>query len=134
MATIVQTAQKAGTFKTLVKAVQAAGLTDTLSGPGPFTVFAPNDEAFGSLSEGAIEGLLKDIPRLRSVLNFHVVAGKHMAADIQKMTSVKNLQGASMAVDTSRGVRIHGAQVIQTDIQADNGVIHVVDSVLMPSE
>jgi uncharacterized surface protein with fasciclin (FAS1) repeats len=130
----VQTAQRVGTFKTLVKAVQAAGLMDTLSGSGPFTLFAPTDDAFGRLAEGTLDGWMKDIPQLRSVLNCHLVYGKHMAADIEAMKSVKNLQGESLAIDITRGVRIRGAELIQTDIVADNGVIHVIDGVLTPGQ
>ncbi len=132
MANIVQTAQKVGTFKTLMKAVQAAGMMDTLSGPGPYTLFAPNDEAFDRLPEGTLERWMKDIPGLRSVLNCHVVQGSHMRAGIEASRSLQNMQGQTMTVDTGRGLRIDGAQVIQSDITADNGVIHVIDSVLMP--
>ena len=131
MANIVQTAVAAGSFKTLVKAVQAAGLADTLSGPGPFTVFAPTDEAFAKLPAGTVEGLLKDIPKLKSVLTYHVVAGRMMAADVVKQSSLKTVQGQSISVDTKGGAKVNGANIIKTDIATDNGVIHVIDKVTL---
>ncbi len=132
MPNIVQTAVQAGLFKTLVKAVQAAGLEGTLAGPGMFTLFAPNDNAFAKLPPGTVDGLLKDMPKLRDVLTYHVVPGKHMAADVARQRSLTTVQGQEIAVDASAGVKIDGATVIQPDIQADNGVIHVIDSVIMP--
>jgi len=132
MANIVDTAVKAGSFTALVKAVQAAGLADTLSGPGPFTVFAPNDGAFGKLPQGTVENLLKDIPKLKDVLTYHVVSGRHMASDVAKQRSLKTVQGQSISVRTEGGVKVDGATVVQADIAADNGVIHVIDSVIMP--
>jgi uncharacterized surface protein with fasciclin (FAS1) repeats len=132
MANIVQTAVAAGSFKTLVKAVQAAGLADTLSSPGPFTVFAPTDEAFAKLPAGTVEGLLKDIPKLKSVLTYHVVAGRMMAADVVKQSSLKTVQGQSISVDTKGGAKVNGANIIKTDIATDNGVIHVIDKVILP--
>ncbi len=132
MPNIVQTAVKAGSFQTLVKAVRAAGLADTLSGPGPFTVFAPNDAAFAKLPAGTIEGMLKDIPKLKNVLTYHVVQGKHMAADVAKQSSLKALQGQTLMVDAKGGVKVAGATVVQPDIEADNGVIHVIDRVMLP--
>jgi len=132
MANIVQTAVAAGSFKTLVKAVQAAGLADTLSSPGPFTVFAPTDEAFAKLPAGTVEGLLKDIPKLKSVLTYHVVAGRMMAADVVKQSSLKTVQGQSISVDTKSGAKVDGANIVKTDIATDNGVIHVIDKVILP--
>ena len=132
MPNIVQTAVRAGSFQTLVRAVQGAGLADVLSGPGPFTVFAPNDAAFAKLPTGTVDGLLKDIPKLKNVLTYHVVAGKHMAADIAKQSSLKTLQGESLTVETTGGVKVGGATVVQPDIQADNGVIHVINRVMIP--
>ena len=132
MANIVETAIAAGSFKTLVEAVKAANLVDTLSGPGPFTVFAPNDEAFAKLPAGTVEGLLKDIPKLKSVLTYHVLPGKVMSSDISKMRSAKTVQGQSVSIDTSDGVKIDNAKVVKADIEADNGVIHVIDSVILP--
>ena len=132
MADIVDTAAGAGTFTTLVQAVQAAGLVDTLKGPGPFTVFAPTDDAFAKLPGGTVEGLLNDIPRLTAVLTYHVVPGKVMAADVAGLTSAATVQGGTLGIDAASGVKVNGANVVQTDIAADNGVIHVIDSVLLP--
>jgi len=132
MANIVETAIAAGSFKTLVEAVKAANLVDTLSGPGPLTVFAPNDEAFAKLPAGTVEGLLKDIPKLKSVLTYHVLPGKVMSSDISKMRSAKTVQGQSVSIDTSDGVKVDNAKVVKADIEADNGVIHVIDSVILP--
>lgn len=132
MANIVETAVGAGTFNTLVAAVTAAGLADTLSGEGPFTVFAPTDEAFAALPAGTVEGLLADIPALTKVLTYHVVAGKVMAADVVTLTSATTLEGSNVTIDASNGVKVNGANVVATDIECDNGVIHVVDAVLLP--
>jgi uncharacterized surface protein with fasciclin (FAS1) repeats len=132
MANIVEVAVGAGSFKTLVAAVQAAGLVDTLTGHGPFTVFAPNDEAFAKLPAGTVEALLKDIPKLTSILTYHVVAGKVMAADAAKLTSAATVQGQMLTIEHAHGVTINGAKVVAADIAADNGVIHVIDSVLLP--
>jgi uncharacterized surface protein with fasciclin (FAS1) repeats len=137
MADIVDTAVAAGTFKTLVTAVKAAGLVDTLKSKGPFTVFAPNDDAFAKLPKGTVEGLLKDIPKLKAVLTYHVVAGKVMAADVVKLKSAKTVQGQEVKVDASKwhlhkSVKINDAEVIKADIVTDNGVIHVIDKVLLP--
>lgn len=132
MANIVETAIAAGTFKTLVQAVQAAGLVETLSGPGPFTVFAPTDDAFAKLPAGTVEGLLKDVPKLKNVLTYHVLSGRVLASDATKLTSAKTVQGQSITIDVKDGVRIDGARVIKADVRADNGVIHVIDSVILP--
>jgi uncharacterized surface protein with fasciclin (FAS1) repeats len=129
---IVDTAIAARSFTTLVKAVQAAGLVETLSGPGPFTVFAPTDEAFAKLPPGTIEALLADKAKLTAVLTYHVVAGKVMAADVVGLTSATTVQGSELTIDTSSGVKINGANVTATDIGASNGVIHVIDTVLLP--
>lgn len=129
---IVQTAIAAGQFKTLVKAVEAAGLAETLSGKGPFTVFAPTDEAFAKLPEGALEGLLKNPTALKGVLLSHVVPGKVMAADVAKLKTAKTALGQSVTIDTSKDVRVDNAKVVKTDIAASNGVIHVIDAVIMP--
>jgi len=131
---IVDTAVAAGSFNTLAQALQAAGLVATLKGPGPFTVFAPTDEAFAKLPAGALDGLLKDKAKLTAVLTYHVVAGKVMAADVVKLKEAKTLQGEAVAVDASKGVKINAANVVKTDIACSNGVIHVVDSVLMPKQ
>jgi uncharacterized surface protein with fasciclin (FAS1) repeats len=132
MADIVDTAVSAGNFKTLVAAVKAADLVDALKGEGPLTVFAPTDDAFAKLPEGTVDSLLNDVPRLKDILLYHVVDGKHMAADVAKMTSVKTLQGQSAAIDASAGVKVDGATVVQADLEVDNGVIHVIDSVILP--
>ena len=130
-ADIVDTAVAAGSFKTLVTAVKAAGLVDTLKGPGPFTLFAPNDEAFAKIPKADLDALLKDKAKLTAVLTYHVVPGKVMAADV-KPGMVKTVQGGSLTVKTMNGVKIDMANVVKTDITASNGVIHVIDSVVMP--
>ena len=129
---IVDTAVKAGNFKTLVAAVQAAGLVDTLKGPGPFTVFAPTDEAFAKIPKATLDGLLADKAALTKVLTYHVVPGKVMAKDV-KAGKVKTVQGSELTVATDGGgVMVDNAKVVKTDIVADNGVIHVIDSVVLP--
>jgi uncharacterized surface protein with fasciclin (FAS1) repeats len=128
---IVDTAIAAGSFKTLVAAIQAAGLVDTLKGPGPFTVFAPTDEAFAKVPKADLDALLKDKAKLTAVLTYHVVPGKVMAKDVSA-GMVKTVQGSSITVATAGGVTVDKARVTATDIAADNGVIHVIDSVIMP--
>lgn len=130
---IVDTAVAAGSFTTLVKAIQEAGLVETLKGAGPFTVFAPSDEAFAKLPAGTLEGLLKDKAKLASVLTYHVVPGKVMAADVVKLRSAKTVQGQLIQIDAKDGVRVNDAKVVKTDIEASNGVIHVIDAVILPS-
>jgi len=137
MADIVDTAVAAGSFKTLVTAVKAAGLVDTLKSKGPFTVFAPNDDAFAKLPKGTVEGLLKDIPKLKAVLTYHVVSGKVMAADVVKLKTAKTVQGQEVKIDASKwhlhkNPKINDANVVTVDVAADNGVIHVIDKVLLP--
>lgn len=130
---IVETAIGAGSFKTLVAAVKAAGLVETLAGPGPFTVFAPTDEAFAKLPQGTVEALLNDIPKLKSILTYHVVAGKVMAADVVKLTSAKTVNGQSVKIVVKDGkVMVDNANVVKTDIVCSNGVIHVIDAVILP--
>ena len=132
-ADIVDTAVSAGNFTTLVAAVKAAGLVDTLKSPGPFTVFAPTDAAFAKLPAGTVEGLLKDPEKLKSILLYHVVSGKVMAADVVKMKTAKTVEGASIKIHVAGGqVTVDNAKVVKTDIVCDNGVIHVIDTVLMP--
>ena len=128
---LVDTAVAAGSFKTLAAALTAAGLVDTLKGKGPFTVFAPTDEAFAKIPKADLDALLKDKAKLTSVLTYHVVAGKVMAADV-KAGKVKTVQGSELTVSTSTGVSVNNAKVIKTDIIADNGVIHVIDTVIIP--
>ena len=128
---IVDTAVAAGNFKTLATALTAAGLIDTLKGKGPFTVFAPTDAAFAKIPKADLDALLKDKTKLTAVLTYHVVPGKVMAADV-KAGKVKTVQGSELTISTTGGVMVDKAKVTSTDIVADNGVIHVIDSVIMP--
>ena len=130
--TIVDVASSTEGFSTLVAALQAAELVDTLAGQGPFTVFAPTDEAFAALPEGALDALLADKEQLTAVLTMHVVAGKAEAADVVGLDSVTTVQGAALDIDTTDGVSIGGANVVQADVGASNGVIHVIDRVILP--
>ncbi|MBO6755275.1 MAG: fasciclin domain-containing protein [Roseibium sp.] len=133
---IVDTAVGAGSFNTLVAAVQAAGLVDTLKGDGPFTVFAPTDEAFAKLPAGTVENLLKpeNKDQLVAVLTYHVVPGKVMSGDIAgKTMDVTTVQGGDIAVDATDGVKINEATVVTADVEASNGVIHVIDTVILPA-
>jgi uncharacterized surface protein with fasciclin (FAS1) repeats len=132
---IIDTAVAAGSFKTLAAAVTAAGLVPTLKGTGPFTVFAPTDDAFAKLPAGTVEALLADLPKLTAILTYHVVSGKVMAADVMTMDgkSATTVNGAMVSISTDDGVHLNGlSKVVTTDIECTNGVIHVVDSVLMP--
>jgi len=130
---IVQTAIGAGQFKTLVAAVKAAGLVETLSGPGPFTVFAPTDEAFNKLPKGTVEALLMDKDKLTAILTYHVVSGKVLADDVVNLTSAKTVNGQEVSIMVKYGkVMLDNAQVVKTDIICSNGVIHVIDSVILP--
>jgi uncharacterized surface protein with fasciclin (FAS1) repeats len=132
MKNIVETAIAAGQFRTLVAAVEAAGLVETLKA-GHYTVFAPTDEAFEKLPAGTVEGLLEDLPRLQSILSYHVVPGKVLARDIARLKSAKTVQGGELRVNANRGVKINNAKVTQADVEASNGVIHVIDTVLLPA-
>ena len=132
---IIDTAVAAGSFKTLAAALTAAHLVDTLKGAGPFTVFAPTDEAFAKLPAGTVESLLKDIPKLTAILTYHVVPGAVMASDVVTMDgqSAKTVNGAMVAISTKDGVKLNGTStVVKTDIACTNGVIHVIDAVLLP--
>jgi uncharacterized surface protein with fasciclin (FAS1) repeats len=133
MKNIVETAVEAGSFKTLVTAVTEAGLVETLSGAGPFTVFAPTDEAFAKIPADTIAAVLADKAKLTAILTYHVVAGKVMAADVVGMTSATTVQGGTVKIDASNGVKINDATIVTTDIETSNGVIHVIDTVLMPA-
>ncbi|MUG94254.1 fasciclin domain-containing protein [Scytonema sp. UIC 10036] len=134
MADIVDTAVNAGSFNTLVAAVKAANLVDTLKGAGPFTVFAPTDEAFAKLPEGTVDGLLQDIPKLTQILTYHVVPGKVTASEVVNLTSATTVEGSSVKIDASNGgVKVNDATVTTPDVAADNGVIHVIDKVLLPA-
>ena len=129
---IVDTAVAAGSFNTLVSAVEAAGLVDTLKGEGPFTVFAPTDEAFAKIPEDQIQALLANKTQLTEVLNYHVVAGSVMSTDLEDGMQVETLQGGNLSIDTTEGVMVNDAKVVQADIECTNGVIHAIDTVLMP--
>jgi uncharacterized surface protein with fasciclin (FAS1) repeats len=132
---IVDTAVAAGQFNTLAKALQAAGLVETLKGAGPFTVFAPTDEAFAKLPAGTLDALLKDIPKLKGILTYHVVAGKVMAADVVKLKTAKTVNGQSVRIMAKGGkVMVDNATVTKTDIETSNGVIHVIDTVILPKK
>ncbi len=132
MQNIVETAVAAGSFKTLVTAVQAAGLVETLSGVGPFTVFAPTDDAFAKIPKETLDAVLADKAKLTAILTYHVVSGKVMSQDVVTMTSAPTVQGGSVRIDASNGVKINDASVVKADIECSNGVIHVIDTVLMP--
>lgn len=131
MPDIVDIAVGAGSFETLVTAVKAAGLVETLKSPGPFTVFAPTDEAFAKLPPGTIHTLLQNIPQLTRILTFHVVSGKLTKADLEKVDSVISIEGSPIRIDTSDGFEVKNATVVAADIEADNGVIHVIDNVIL---
>jgi uncharacterized surface protein with fasciclin (FAS1) repeats len=135
MKDIIDTAVAADNFKTLAAALTAAGLIDTLKGDGPFTVFAPSDEAFAKLPSGTVESLLNDIPTLKSILTYHVVSGKVLAADVMTMDGkfATTVNGADIKISINDAVHLNGAsKVVATDIECTNGVIHVIDTVIMP--
>ncbi|MEJ6479201.1 MAG: fasciclin domain-containing protein [Octadecabacter sp.] len=129
---IVDTAIEAGSFTTLIAAVQAAGLEDTLRGEGPFTVFAPTDEAFAALPEGTVEGLLADPEALAAILTYHVVAGKVMSGDLSDGMMATTVNGGEITIMTTDGVMVNDANVVTADIETSNGVIHVIDKVILP--
>ncbi len=129
---IVAVAMGAGSFDTLVTALKAAGLVETLQGKGPFTVFAPTDEAFAKIPKSDLDALLADKEKLTAVLTYHVVQGRVMAADVAGLDSAMTVQGQSIDIQTAGGVTVDGAKVVQTDIMATNGVIHVIDTVILP--
>jgi uncharacterized surface protein with fasciclin (FAS1) repeats len=131
MADIVDIAVSADNFKTLVTAVQAANLVDALKSPGPFTVFAPTDEAFAKLPPGTITTLVQNIPQLTRILTYHVVAGKYMQEDLAKLAVVTSLEGSPIPIDCSEGFEVKNATVVAGNIEADNGVIHVIDTVIL---
>ncbi len=132
---IVETADKAGKFKTLIAAVTAAGLAETLNGAGPFTVFAPTDEAFAKVPTNTLTDLLKpeNKEKLTAILTYHVVSGKVMSADAAKLTTAKTVNGQDLKIDATNGVKINDANVVTADVEASNGVIHIIDTVLMPA-
>ena len=133
---IVDTAVAAGSFKTLAAALKAGGLIEALKGEGPFTVFAPTDEAFAKLPKGTVETLLKpeNKDKLVAILKYHVVSGKVLAADVVKIKEAKTLQGQAVMVNATDGVKINDSKVVKADIEASNGVIHVIDAVLLPKQ
>jgi len=130
---IVETAREAGSFTTLLAAVDAAGLSETLAGGGPFTVFAPTDEAFAQLPEGTVESLLREPAKLAEILTYHVVPGRVMAADAAGLTAAPTVHGDELPLSTDGGIHVAGARVVSADIEASNGVIHVIDRVLLPA-
>ena len=137
MADIVDTAMSSGIFNTLVTAIKAAGLVDTLKGPGPFTVFAPTDDAFAKLPKGELDMLLKDTAKLKDVLTFHVAEGKMMAADLAQHEYLQALNGGELRIDAKRwhlhrNIKVNEANIVKPDIAVDNGVCHAIDKVLMP--
>jgi uncharacterized surface protein with fasciclin (FAS1) repeats len=132
MPDIVDTAINAGSFNTLVTAITTAGLDTALKGSGPFTVFAPTDEAFSKLESGFVESLLEDVIELRKVLEYHVVSGKIAAADLAQLKQATTTAGSDLKIDASNGVKVNDATVVTPDVAADNGVIHVIDTVLLP--
>ncbi|NAZ36320.1 fasciclin domain-containing protein [Rubellimicrobium sp. CFH 75288] len=131
---IIDTAQNAGNFTTLLAAVEAAGLTETLRGEGPFTVFAPTDEAFAALPEGTVDSLLADPEALANILTYHVVPGRVMSSDLTEGMTAETVQGSEVTFTLEGGPMINDAMISQPDIEASNGVIHVIDSVIMPPE
>ncbi|BAY78931.1 beta-Ig-H3/fasciclin (plasmid) [Nostoc linckia NIES-25] len=132
MADIVDIAVNAESFKTLVAAVQAAGLVETLKSPGPFTVFAPNDDAFAKLPPGTIQTLLQNIPQLTRILKYHVVSGKLFETDLAELGTVNSVEGSPIKINSSDGFEVKNATVLAANIEADNGVIHVIDTVILP--
>lgn len=131
MASIVDIAVNAGSFNTLVAAVQAANLVDTLKEQGPFTVFAPNDAAFAKLPPGTVQTLVQNVPQLTRILMFHVVAGKYTKADLETMDSITSLEGSPIRLNFADGFEVKNATVVAADIEADNGIIHVLDNVIL---
>jgi uncharacterized surface protein with fasciclin (FAS1) repeats len=132
MKNIIDTAMGNADLSTLVTAIKAAGLVETLTGAGPFTVFAPNNAAFAKLDPETLKGLLADKDKLSAILTYHVVAGKVMSADVAKLTVATTVNGKTIAIDTTSGVKINTAKVLTADIGCENGVVHVIDTVLMP--
>jgi uncharacterized surface protein with fasciclin (FAS1) repeats len=133
MADLVQTATEAGSFKTLLTAVEAAGLVETLQSPGPLTVLAPTDEAFANLPQGTIDTLLQDIPKLKKILTYHVLFGDVRSDDLIEIEEAPTFEGSVVAVESKNGIKVNDAKVLKTDILTDNGVIHVIDKVLIPA-
>ncbi|MBA2747442.1 MAG: fasciclin domain-containing protein [Tatlockia sp.] len=133
MADIIATAVNAGNFTTLVKAIESADLVDLLKSEGSYTVFAPTDEAFSKLPQEALAALLQDIPKLKRILTYHVVFGDVRAEDLQQIEEAATVEGSIVAIENNNGIKVNDANVLQTDIIADNGVIHIIDGVLIPA-
>lgn len=133
MADIVETAVNVGTFNTLLKAVEATGLVEILKSPGPYTVFAPTDEAFNTLPEGTLDSLLQDIKKLKRIVLYHVAFGDVRAEDLIQIQEAETVEGSIVAIESSDGIKVNDANVLKTDILTDNGVIHVIDAVLIPA-
>ena len=133
MADIVETAVNAGTFNTLVKAVEATELLEILKSPGPYTVFAPTDEAFNNLPAGTLDALLQDIPKLKRIVLYHVAFGDVRAEDLMQIEEAATVEGSIVAIESGEGIKVNDANVLKTDILTDNGVIHVIDGVLIPT-
>lgn len=133
MADLLETAVNAGSFKTLVKAVEAAGLVDIIKSPGPYTIFAPTDEAFAKLPEGTLEGLLEDKEKLKKILLYHAVFGEVLEENLAELDEAPTVEGSVVAIAHTDGYQVNEAKIVKTDILADNGVIHIVDTVLMPA-
>ena len=133
MADLVETTEQAG-FKTLARVIAAAELAEILKSPGPYTVFAPTDEAFGKLPSGTLEALLEDIPKLKRIVSYHVTFGDVRAEDLMEIAEAETVEGSIVAIESSNGtIKVNDAQVLQSDILTDNGVIHVIDTVLIPA-
>lgn len=132
MADLVETATNAGSFKTLIWAIEAAGLVETLKTPGPYTVLAPTDEAFDKLPAGTLDKLQQDLPKLRRILLYHVVPGDVREEDLRQIDEAPTMEGSVLGIDNSKGIQVNDAQVLNTDILTDNGVIHIIDAVLIP--
>ena len=133
MADLIETAQQAGTFKTLIQAIGATELAEILTSPGPYTVFAPTDEAFAKLPKGTLESLLNDIPKLKRIVLYHVAFGDVRAEDLMEINEAETVEGSVVAIESTDGIKVNDANVLQTDILTDNGVIHVIDTVLVPA-
>ena len=133
MADLIETAQQAGTFKTLIQAIGATELVEILTSPGPYTVFAPTDEAFAKLPKGTLESLLNDIPKLKRIVLYHVAFGDVRAEDLMEINEAETVEGSVVAIESTDGIKVNDAKVLQTDILTDNGVIHVIDTVLVPA-
>ena len=133
MADIIATAVNAGNFTTLVKAIESAELVDLLKSEGSYTVFAPTDEAFSKLPQEALAALLQDVPKLKRILTYHVVFGDVRAEDLQQIEEAATVEGSIVAIENNNGIKVNDANVLQTDIIADNGVIHIIDGVLIPA-